>query len=319
MNGFLTQLGYSFSVTGPIFIMLGLGVALKRWGLIEDKFTESGSKLVFTITLPALLFLSVVKADLQQIGNVNLLFFAVIANILTYLIFELIAHWLIKDKDETGVVVQGAFRANTGIIGLAYVSNAFGETGLVVGSLYVAVITVLYNILAVITLTRSSPGSKPLGIGYLLRSIVKNPLILSICAAVPFSLLQIDIPDVLLQSGSYFADMTLPLALLCTGASLDLKQLQQDSSNANYSTCGRLIIAPGLITLAGYLLGFHGLELGIIFLMSAAPTAAASYVMARSMGANAKLAANVIAMTTLGSLFTCSLGITVLNSAGLLL
>lgn len=317
MDEFLTQLDYSFSVTGPIFIMLGLGVFLRRRGLIEEKFVESGSRLVFTVTLPALLFLSVVGADLQQIGNVGLLGFAVIANILVFLLFELIAPWLVKDKRETGVVVQGAFRANTGIIGLAYVSNAFGATGLVVGSLYVAVITVLYNILAVITLTRAN-GQQGLSLSGLLRSILKNPLILSICAALPFSLLQIELPAVLVQSGRYFADMTLPLALLCTGASLDLNQLRQDSSHANYSTCGRLIIAPLLITLAGGLIGFRDMELGIIFLMSAAPTAAASYVMARSMGANARLAANVIAMTTLGSLLTCSVGIAVLSSSGLL-
>ncbi|WP_299017509.1 AEC family transporter [uncultured Photobacterium sp.] len=318
MHEFFTQLHYSFSITGPIFIMLGLGIALRRNGIIEDKFIETGSKLVFTVTLPALLFLSIVKADLQQVANLNLLIFAVIANFTVYLIFEGLAQWLVKDKSETGVIVQGAFRANTGIIGLAYVSNAFGNNGLAAGSIYVAILTILYNILAVITLTRSSSGRKAIGAGYLLRSIAKNPLIISTCTAIPFSLLQIEIPEVLLQSGSYFADMTLPLALLCTGASLDLKQLQQDSSGANYSTCGRLIIAPVLITVAGYWLGFRDLELGIIFLMSAAPTAAASYVMARSMGGNAKLAANVIAMTTLGSLFTCSFGLTILTTSGLI-
>lgn len=317
MNEYLTQLHYSFSVTGPIFIMLGLGIALRRYRVIEDKFIETGSKLVFTVTLPALLFLSVVKADLAQIGNLNLLLFALVANVATYLLFEILAHWLVKDKNETGVVIQGAFRANTGIIGLAYVTNAFGDNGLVVGSLYVAAITVLYNILAVITLTRSSSNAQTLNFPYLLRSIIKNPLIISICAAIPFSLLQIDIPAVLLKSGNYFADMTLPLALLCTGASLDLKQLRQDSANAHYSSCGRLIIAPLLITLAGYYFGFRELELGIIFLMSAAPTAASSYVMARSMGANSKLAANIIALTTLGSLFTCSLGITILTTLSL--
>ena len=318
MNEFLTQLYFSFSVTGPIFVMLGLGILLKRCGLIDDQFIETGSRLVFTVTLPALLFLNVVKADLQQIGNINLLLFAVIANSLTYLLFELAAHWLIKDKSEAGVVVQGAFRANAGIIGLAYVVNAFGDSGLVVGALYVAVITVLYNILAVITLTRSSSATQSLSSGYLIRSIIKNPLIISICAAIPFSLLQIEIPTIFLKSAGYFANMTLPLALLCTGASLDLKQLRQNSAHANYSACGRLIIAPALITFAGYLVGFRDIELGIIFLMSAAPTAAASYVMARAMGANAKLAANVIAITTLGSLFTSSFGITLLSHANLL-
>jgi hypothetical protein len=41
--------------------------------------------------------------------------------------------------------------------------------------------------------------------------------------------------------------------------------------------------------------------------MSSAPTAAASYVMVRAMGGNATLAANIIVLTTLGSLVTTSL------------
>lgn len=314
MNEFFTQLHYSFSVTGPIFLMLGLGVFLKRRGILTDPFIETGSKLVFTITLPAMLFLSVAKADLAQIGNVNLLGYAVVANILIYLLFESLAGKLIKERRNIGVVVQGAFRANTGIIGLAYVSNAFGETGLAIGSLYVAAITVLYNILAVITLSRANPQQQQLGTRFLIRSITTNPLILSIVLALPFSVFTIPIPQILTDSGRYFADMTLPLALLCTGASLDFKQLRQSSTLTHFASSGRLIIAPLLITLAGYWAGFRELELGIIFLMSAAPTAAASYVMARNMGGNANLAANIIAITTLGSLFTCSLGITLLKT-----
>ncbi|PSW18047.1 transporter [Photobacterium sanctipauli] len=316
MIEFLTQLQYSFSITGPIFLMLGLGVYLRRIGMINDAFIETGSKLVFSLTLPAMLFLSVAGANLQQLTNLHLFGFAIIANILVYVLFECISPLLIGSKSDTGVVVQGAFRANTGIIGLAYVSNAFGQDGLVVGSLYVAVITVLYNILAVITLTRSNPSQQGSSIGfmYLLRSIIKNPLIISIMLAIPFSLFQIPLPQLITDSGSYFANMTLPLALLCTGASLDFNQLRQDSRKARISSIGRLVIAPLLITVSGYLLGFENLELGIIFLMSAAPTAAASYVMARAMGANAILAANVIAITTLGSLFTSSLGITLLKT-----
>ncbi|QUJ69716.1 AEC family transporter (plasmid) [Photobacterium sp. GJ3] len=314
MGEFLTQLAFSFTVTGPIFIMLALGIALKKWGIINDAFTQSGSRLVFTVTLPTLLFLNLVDADIHQLGSGELFIFAAIANIAVFLLFEFLAGRMIKVSSERGVVVQGAFRANTGIIGLAYVANAYGNAGIVVGALYVAVITVLYNILAVITLSRSNAASASLDHRYVLKAILTNPLILSICSALPFTFLEIRLPDVLMQSGRYFADMTLPLALLCTGASLDFRQLRQESSHANLSTCARLIIAPVLITIAGYLYGFRDHTLGIIFLMSAAPTAAASYVMARAMGANASLAANIIAMTTLGSMLTCSLGLTLLKT-----
>ncbi|MGF1693261.1 AEC family transporter [Photobacterium kagoshimensis] len=313
MSAFIDQLFFSISVTGPIFIMLALGVVLKSRGLIDDKFTEGGSRLVFNVTLPALLFLSVVKADLQQADHFQLIAFALIGNLILFGLFELFCGTMIKKRSDIGVVVQGSFRANTGIIGLAYAANAYGEAGLVIGSLYVAAITVLYNILAVITLTRHSETNTPLNIHQLLRSIVRNPLIISIFAAVPISYLHIELPAILLQSGRYFADMTLPLALLCTGASLDFRQLKQESTSANVASVGRLIVAPAALTIAGYLIGFRQIELGIIFLMSAAPTAAASYVMAHSMGANAKLAANIIALTTIASTFSCSLGITLLN------
>jgi hypothetical protein len=52
--------------------------------------------------------------------------------------------------------------------------------------------------------------------------------------------------------------------------------------------------------------------------MTASPAAAASYVMARAMGGNATLAANIIALTTVGSMITTTLGIVVLSSLGLM-
>ena len=37
-----------------------------------------------------------------------------------------------------------------------------------------------------------------------------------------FYLLAIPVPKMVLDAGQYFANMTLPLALLCTGGSLDI-------------------------------------------------------------------------------------------------
>ena len=51
-----------------------------------------------------------------------------------------------------------------------------------------------------------------------------------------------------------------------------------------------------------YAAGFTGMSLGIVLLLSIAPTAAASYVMVRSMGGDHRLAASIIAVSTLFSL-----------------
>ena len=65
-------------------------------------------------------------------------------------------------------------------------------------------------------------------------------------------------------------------------------------------------------------MGFRGQELGVLFLMSASPTAAASYPMVQAMGLNYHLAAAIIAATSLGSIISSTLGIFLLRTLGLI-
>ncbi len=312
MSNFLATLEFSFSITGPIFIVLALGVYLAKIKLINDNFIEIGSNLVFKVTLPALLFVSICKTDLAHVANASLIIYAAIATVVVFLLLEVAAHYLINPVEERGIFVQGAFRSNMGIIGLAYCINAYGEAGLVASSLYLGLITILFNVLSVITLSRSLHKGK--GIGNTIKGIATNPLIIGIVLALPIAWAKIEMPDIVLSTGEYFAKMTLPLALLCTGGSLDFQALKYDFHKAMLSAVAKIAVVPFLITLGGFLLGFRGINLGVLFLMSSAPTAAASYVMVRAMGGNAALAANIIVLTVIGSLLTTSLGVTLLRS-----
>ena len=56
-----------------------------------------------------------------------------------------------------------------------------------------------------------------------------------------------------------------------------------------------------LVSMA-YLFEFREMELGIVLLMAISPTAAASYVMVRNLGGDYRLAASIIAISTLLSL-----------------
>jgi len=120
-------------------------------------------------------------------------------------------------------------------------------------------------------------------------------------------------PDLALKVGNYFASMTLPLALLCIGATLDLKALRATSSLALKATAYKLIFLPVPMVLGAWLVGYEGMTLGVLFLVFSCPTAAASYVMARAMGGNAALAANIVALTTLLGTLTISVGVFALH------
>ncbi|HEY7865541.1 MAG TPA: AEC family transporter [Psychromonas sp.] len=315
---FLESLMFSFSVTGPICLLLFLGWFLRRINFINEQFIDIASKLVFTVTLPTLLFLNIVKSDRETDINFSLISYSLVANIVFFLLAFILTKLLAKNRDDHGAIIQGAFRANLAIIGLAYVDNIYGDAGLGLAAVYVAFHVVLYNVLSVLILMpKQDKITLNMFLG-LFKSIFKNPLIIGILSGVLFFLFAIPVPEVMIDAGQYFAGMSLPMALLCTGGSLHLKTLNSDASVIWFATILKIIIAPILMTGGAYLLGFRGLELGLIFLMTAAPTAAASYVMARAMGANASLAANVIACTTVCSLLTYSLGISTLYSFNLM-
>ncbi|MBT0962023.1 AEC family transporter [Denitromonas iodatirespirans] len=316
MTELLNALAFSFSVTGPIFVVLLLGVGLMRIGLLNDNFVDTGARLVFNVALPALLFISISKTRFEAAANVDLILFGLVGTLLLFIALEWVARRWVATPSDRGVFVQGCFRSNMGIIGLAYCVNAYGEAGLVAASLYLGIVTILFNVLAVITLSRSLGTHQ--SFGRMLKGIARNPLIIGIVLALPVSWAGIELPALVRQSGQYFANLTLPLALLCTGAALDFGQLRRDIRNTLLAGGIKLVAVPLLFVAAGLALGFRGVDLGVLLLMSGAPTAAASYVMVRAMGGNAALAANIIAVTTLGSILTTSLGVLLLRTAGLM-
>ena len=105
MSSFLDSLAFSLSVTGPIFVVLVLGIWFRRIELIGEVFIRDGSRLVFNVALPMLLFLSVAKTDIRQAASGSLLVYTIVAVILVYLALEWAAKRWIKPGKDRGVVV----------------------------------------------------------------------------------------------------------------------------------------------------------------------------------------------------------------------
>lgn len=314
MTDIIAQLQFSATITGPICLMLGLGVGFKRINLINENFIEIASRIVFQVTLPAMLFLSIVNSQHDFASSSSLVAYSLIANWLFFIFTLFSVRKLIHQPDDWGVITQGGFRANTAIIGLAYVANAYGNKGIALAAVYVAATTVLFNVQAVIALTPRGANTGWQAGKLMVKTLTKNPLIISILLGFLCYFARIPIPKMVTEASQYLANMTLPLALLCTGGALNLNALRDEQPSAWLATCYKLLLSPLLLTGGAWLVGFRGLELGLLFLMSSAPTAAASYVMTRAMGGNATLAANIIALTTVFSLLTCTLGIFLLAS-----
>lgn len=309
---------YSFitETLGPVLILLLMGYFLYRRGMLNEVFIETGSKLVFNLALPALLFLSIAQADFTHAANPRLIAVGAGATLVYFLLLMLFSHFTVNPANARGVVIQGGFRANMGIIGLAYCANTYGNTGLAAASVYMGCITILFNMLSVFVLNFYLDSKR--SVGQHLLGIVSNPLILAILMALPLSYFQIGLPDFVKATGEYFAQLTLPLALICTGASLQFRSFSADKWNISLATVSKCIGYPAMVVGGAYLAGFSGMELGIVLLLAISPTAAASYVMARNLGGDHRLAASIIAVTTLLSLPVTAVAYSTLHGIGLL-
>jgi len=327
----LTYLEQIIAITAPVFLLILLGVVLKKRNTIKDEFIAQGSKLVFDVALPVLMFGAIARTDLSTLMSSSMLIACfVIAGVTFYAIWWPLKWGYLKYASKTqierqlGVVAQGGYRSNLGIIGLALCANAGGSAGLAAGAVVLALVTPIYNIFSVYVLNYAhgyalKDDGQSMSMTAVLWGIVKNPLIIAIFIAIPFAYLQPQLPAVFWRVVDYLADLTLPLALLCIGASLSFSSFKQASSIIWLVIAIKLIVVP-LIALALVLAGFQlqDIQVTVLVVMFASPTAAASFVMVKAIGGDATLAANIVAMTTLVSMVTIPLFLLFLFYLGVL-
>ncbi len=306
---------FTANIVAPVFLIIAVGYFSKKRKIINEAFVDVTSKFVFQISLPVFIFLKISELDLSQVFELKQIFYIYIGTFLTYLIIWLASTPFIKNPKDKSAFIQGAFRGNYAIIGLALISNLFGNDALGKATLTLAFLLPLYNVLAVIVLIVPKHSGK-VNIKPIVFEILLNPLILAVIIGLPFSYFKIHIPEMFSSTGTFLADLALPLALIGIGGSLNTENLKRASDLAFISSAIKIIAIPLVLTIGALLLGYKNDDLGIMFIVFACPTAIASFVMADAMGANSKLAGNIIMITTLGSVFTISIGILLLKSFG---
>ncbi|SDZ21068.1 hypothetical protein SAMN05660462_02223 [Proteiniborus ethanoligenes] len=310
---------FSINAVFPVFIIIILGYVLKTKGITDEHSIKKMNTILFNIALPMLLFRDISRSNFNDFFNLKLLIFALVATLLSFILIWLGAELLIKEKSSIGAFVQGSFRSNYALIGLALASNIGGSDAVTKGALITAFVIPLYNILAVIVLTIRSEGNNKIGIKSTFTNIVKNPLIIGIVLGLPFCILGIRLPAVIETSVDYMARIATPIAMLAIGGTISLDQIKNKKMKlAMAAATIKIILLPIVFTPIAVLLGINGNALLVLYIMLGSPTAVSSYVMACNMNGDEELAADIFIITTLLSVFTFTIGIYIFKTFGLL-
>lgn len=193
-----------------------------------------------------------------------------------------------------GAFTQGILRFNT-YLGLAAVGSLFGQEGLTLAAIMLALMVPTVNVLSVWSLT----AERGVSARSLLLPILKNPLILACAGGALFNLTGIGLPGGTDRLLSLLAAASLPLGLLCVGAALKPEQLGGEVPALGWSSALRLLAMPLLAWAVAWGLNLPAMESAVLVLFFALPTAPTAYVLTRQLGGDSQLMAGIITLQTL--------------------
>lgn len=295
---------FSLEATIPIFLVIVLGYILMRIKLFNEEFVKVADKYVFKVALPVLLFKQIATADIHQDFQLKFVLFCMITTTIMFAGVWLGAKLFLKDKKMVGAFAQAAARGSAAILGIAFIENIYGSSGM--GPLMIVSAVPLYNIYSVIILTFSAEdGANGKGaIKKALLNILKNPIIIGIFLGLPFSIIGIKIPTIPMKVINSVAQTATPIALLVVGAGFKGKQAIAKIGPTIVATFIKLVGLPLLFLPAAIACGFRNEALVAIVIMLGSPTTVTCYIMAKNMKNDEVLSSSVVVLATMASAVT---------------
>ena len=311
MENFLLALNVVF----PMFFLMMLGVILKRIKMLDERSLTVMNSLIFRVFMSTLLFLSVYNiADLSAFSakNLKLMLYAFVSILVVLVLAWLIFVRLIADKKRLAVMIQGVYRGNFILFGLAIAGSLYGDAGLGIVSILTVVTIPTFNILAVIILEYYS--GKEISRKKLIKQVSKNPLVIATVIGILFLASGIKLPKPIYKSLNDISKIATPLAFIVLGAELKFGNMLKNMKYLIFVDFLKLVVNPLISISIGKMLGFQGAEIVALLAMTACPTAVSSFTMAKEMNVDGDLAGEIVATTSLVSIATIFCWILILKS-----
>jgi len=294
----------------PIFALIVLGHGLLRIGVPGSSFWPQLERMVYYVLFPALLIAKLATAPVQAASIVPVAAaVAVTLAAMTVLVLALRRYMPVAGPGFTSIF-QGSIRFNT-YLGVAAAQALYGAHGVAVAALTLAVLIPLVNVLSVGILTRYAGGHKSLL--KMARGIAQNPLIIACVIGIVLNRSGIGLPWETQAILEITGRAALPLGLMTVGAGLQLRMRWHDAAAVGWSLLLKLGAMPLLALIAALIFGLGGLEMRILVLFAALPTATSAYILARQLGGDHGLLASILTVEHVASALTLSVTLLLLG------
>lgn len=282
----------------PLFIIIGLGIVLKRRFKLE---MQTLSKLLFNCFIPAIIFVNLYKSELP---------FTLILEIVGYLIVMLICLILLglaivkllklpapfAANVKNGVVLSNSGNYGLPVNDLVFKGDPLAMTVQIIVMTFMNLLTFTYGLFNVNA--RNQSGWQAL-LGYL-----KSPICFALVLGVCFNALQIDIPQYIWLPLQNVANAMIAVALITLGAQVAYLKLNRIPLAVGITIFARLCIAPLIALGVILLLSLDGIIAQVLLISSAFPSSRNSAAIALEYNNEPEFAAQIVLFSTLLSVLT---------------
>lgn len=282
---------------GPVFLLILIGALLGRLNFPGAEIWPGIERLTYYLGFPALLVHRLALADFSASGLGQLALVIAATLVTLSLIIWLLRPWLADNGPALTSVYQGGIRFNT-YIGLAAASALFGDAGLVWAAMAVAIMIPLINVLCILTfaLVGQERRLNPALVG---RQLITNPLILACLLGLALNVSGIGLPGWSAPTLALLGATALPLGLLAVGVALTPRAVGRDLGAIIAASALKFLALPLLMLGFALLFGLPLLALKVVLLLAALPTASSAFILARQLGGDTRLMANIITVQSL--------------------
>jgi malonate transporter and related proteins len=283
-------------IIAPIFALILLGWAARRWMERSDTFWRGLERLIYFVFFPALLFQTLSHSRMDIAAAAPMLAVG-IAYTLLGMGLGYLSKFLFHDPPRVfAAAFQCSFRFNS-YIGLAVAGALRGKPGIAAIGLLMGFLVPLANVAAVAVLARHGEGNW-------VKGILGNPLILATAGGVAFAQAGLSLPGVVDNALELLSRASLPLGLIAVGAGMRVSGLNHARGHLWYGVTVKLLLLPAIAWGLGRVAGLSGLWFDTALLLAALPHSTVAYLLAVRMGGDGQVTANQISVTTLLSMLT---------------
>ncbi len=285
----------------PLFILVFVGYGVMRWAKWPKVMSESLSRFVFSLALPAMLFHMMSDFSTLPPVDARLLIAYFGSCLLVFLLSRLIAWKGFKlDGVSQSVFALGGIFSNNSMLGLPLAKMMLGNAALPSVALVLVFNSLILWTLVTISVEFARNGRFSMrGFFQTVKNVLKNPIVFGILTGTAWGLTGWHLPYLFDKSISMISNSAAPMALLALGMGLAEYGIGGNWSQSISVCMLKLVAHPLLAWAIARFIGLPTLETQAIVLLASIATGVNVYLMARQFKTMEGVMATSLLLSTL--------------------